>query len=177
MYAVVTANGYNPGVEPGDQELIGEFDSTDPILTANLTAGITYYVSVDNDQGGGEPELTLSFENQDSCQSREGTDSGTYVITVTPPGALLDCNIYLPPDAAVGTFTNWADFYWMPGEKLYPPLSMEPGQSLWVVGQDETGMYKKVVLSCQYLWVESAVIGPNYDETWNGTPLPTTVVE
>ena len=88
------------------------------------------------------------------------------------------CDVYVnrPADSVVGTFVDWADLYWMPGEKLYPPLTMQPGQSVWVLGQDEYGMYKKIQLSCQFLWVEADVIGPNYDSVWQGAPLPTSIV-
>ncbi len=144
-------------------------------LTVDLVGGVQYILSTDNDQ---------SFPSQDECESRTTTIEGpyTYIMTFVAPGEIAgvagcDLSISLPANAAVGTFSDWADLYWMPGEKLYPGLAMEPGQSVWVLGQDETGMYKKVILSCQYLWVEAGVIGPNYDDVWNGAPLPTDVVE
>ena len=76
----------------------------------------------------------------------------------------------------MGALTDWADLYWMPGEKLYPPLDLEHGPSVWVLGLDESGMQKKILLGCQFLWVETGVIGPNHDAVWNGAPLPTDVV-
>lgn len=163
-YPFIFQAPYDPTVDPDAQNYLGQ---AYPTLTLELIAGVTYVLAIDNDQ---------EFDTQGGCLDRGRTDSGTYTFTVTLSASCPE-SISLPPDAAVGTFTAWADLYWMPGEKVNPPLSMAPGQSLWVIGQDETGMYKKVVLSCQYLWVESAVIGPNYDETWHGTPLPTTVVD
>ena len=50
-------------------------------------------------------------------------------------------------------------------------------QSLWVVGINAEGTFYKVLLSGQPYWVPVGNIGPTYDDMWNGTPLPTTVVE
>jgi hypothetical protein len=96
--------------------------------------------------------------------------------TLTPrPGC--DALIYIPPQAVMGTFTDNALVYWMPGEPTSPPLVIEVGKSYWVSGLDESGLYYQVLLSCDWVWVEADKVGPNYDAVWGGRPLPTDIVE
>ena len=136
-----------------------------------------YYLVVANEQ---------VFDTYPECLARTSTDSGSFLITSDLPAADSaaprpegGCDLYIqrPDNSVVGTFNDWADLYWMPGEKLYPTLMMGPGQSVWVLGQDESGLYKKIQLGCQFLWVEAGVIGPTYDGVWNGTSLPTDIVD
>jgi hypothetical protein len=54
---------------------------------------------------------------------------------------------------------------------------IEAGQTAWVLGVDASGMYYKIVWACGYYWVPVSSMGPNFDEVWNGHPLPTTVVK
>ena len=51
------------------------------------------------------------------------------------------------------------------------------GNTYLVAGQDSTETYYKVLISCEWVWVRKDTVGPNYDEVWNGKPLPTTIVD
>ena len=180
LVAYIVRDPYDPAVSIYAQ-FWGAGPSSHPAMpstvTVELEAGI-WHLGVTNLQ---------VIDTYAECLARETTDAGSYAITSDLPGSggdaslpvVAGCDQYiqLPSNAAVGTFSNWAELYWMPEGKLYPPLAMEPGQSVWVLGQDESGLYKKILLSCEFLWVEAGVIGPNYDALWNGAPLPVDVVE
>jgi hypothetical protein len=87
------------------------------------------------------------------------------------------CMPDIPPQAVVGAFTQTAEIYWAPGKLATGEPPVEAGNTYWVAGQDETGMYRKVLIACQWVWVRAETVGPNYDEVWNGAPLPTDLVE
>ena len=85
--------------------------------------------------------------------------------------------IPLPDDAVVGHF-NWnSEIYWEPGHMAVPPIIIDAGKTYYVVGQDVSETYYKVLIACSWAWVRKDTVGPNYDEVWNGAPLPTTIVE
>lgn len=79
-------------------------------------------------------------------------------------------------DAVGGSFIVPADLYAAPGVPIEPWVGIAPGQSAWVLGVDESGEYYKILWGCDQLWVLVETIGPNYDDVWNGMPLPTNVV-
>ena len=83
----------------------------------------------------------------------------------------------IPTQAVVGTFTTATPLYFAPTADGASSYVMEAGQSLWVYGVNEAGTFYKVLLSGKTYWVPVANIGPTYDDVWNGTPLPGTVVE
>jgi hypothetical protein len=85
--------------------------------------------------------------------------------------------IPLPSWAVVGSVNANVNAYWAPEEGATSDVVIEAGKTLWVLGIDETGQFYKVVLSGQYFWLPVWSMGPNYDEVWNGTPLPTEVVD
>jgi hypothetical protein len=89
------------------------------------------------------------------------------------------CDMFLqiPPTAAVGKFVENAEAYWSPGNLTDGPVILPVGQSAWVLGVDPTGQYYQVIWSCDYLWVRVETMGPNFDNTWQGTLLPTEVIE
>lgn len=82
-------------------------------------------------------------------------------------------------DAVVGRVLESVPAYWAPDfEKMTSPEVQIPWNStLWTFGVDESGEFRKVLLECTYLWIPADAMGPNYDEVWNGTPLPMTVVD
>lgn len=84
--------------------------------------------------------------------------------------------VEIPSQAVVGTFVVATSLSGTPGG-VPSEFQMQPGQTLWVFGVDSTGMYYKVLLSGQSFWVPVSSMGPNFDEVWNGAPLPTTVVD
>jgi len=103
-----------------------------------------------------------------------GQAANSYTVTSSNCGTTLP---NIPEQAVSGTFLTTAEIYWAPGELVNPMTYIEAGKSYWVAGQDETGMYRKVLIACTWVWVRAETVGPNFDEVWNGTPLPTTVVE
>ncbi len=102
-----------------------------------------------------------------------GQPENSYRVTSTDCGVLPN----IPEQAVSGTFVQDAELYWEPGMLIEPYTVVEAGKTYLVAGQDESGMYRKVLIACTWVWVRAETIGPNYDEVWNGMPLPTTVVE
>lgn len=96
-----------------------------------------------------------------------------------PTGAQPGCDVSLPvPATAVGgTFVTDAALYAEPGVLTSPTLTIPAGQSARVIGLDASGQYYKIAWVCNFLWVRSNTIGPNYDSVWQGRPLPTDVVQ
>ena len=92
-----------------------------------------------------------------------------------PMGGGCDLGIDLSADAVVGAFLTNTALQGTPG--VDSPYVVDAGQTAWVLGVDASGMYYKVVWACGYYWVPVSSMGPNYDEVWDGHPLPTNVVE
>lgn len=88
-----------------------------------------------------------------------------------------DALLPIPATAVGGTFVADAPAYWEPGELTSPLVTIPAGNSARVIGLDATGQYYKIIWACNFVWVPKATLGPNYDAVWNGTPLPTAVVE
>jgi len=95
----------------------------------------------------------------------------------TKPG----CQIDIPNGSVVGSFLSDTPFYWSPNVEesstVYRVGAGEAPKTAWVIGQDASQSFYKIVWACQYLWVPKATMGPNYDTVWEGTPLPTRIVE
>jgi hypothetical protein len=87
------------------------------------------------------------------------------------------CMPDIPPQAVVGAFNQTAEIYWAPGHLAAGEPPVEAGKTYWVAGQDETGMFRKILIACEWVWVRAETVGPNFDEVWNGRPLPGTIVE
>lgn len=85
--------------------------------------------------------------------------------------------VTLPETAAVGTFVASTPAFWAPDPGAGTGVVFEAGKTIWVLGTDDSGHYYKVVLSGIYLWVPVESLGPNYDEVWNGAPLPTEIMQ
>ena len=83
----------------------------------------------------------------------------------------------IPDQAVVGAFVADTVAYFAPQADAATDIAIEAGKTMWIFGVDGSGMYYKVMLSGKYFWVPVNTVGPNYDEVWNGAPLPTTVVE
>ena len=82
--------------------------------------------------------------------------------------------LIVPDGAVVGDMPNNTQAYWAPG-KVSPDVTINAG-TYWVVGEDESGQYYKIILACQYLWVPVDSMQPSYQAPWSGQPLPTRVV-
>lgn len=85
--------------------------------------------------------------------------------------------VEIPAGSVVGTFTQDTVLLFEASPTTPTGKMLYAGQSLWVFGLDSSGQYYQVLLSGVLYWVPVGTIGPTYDEVWNGTPLPTTVVE
>lgn len=106
-----------------------------------------------------------------SCSSaaNRGTDPA-----LPAPGC--DQSMRLTADAAVGEFVANTDVFWGPDGDATTGIILPAGKTAWVLGVDETGEFYKFIWSCTYLWAPINKMGPNFDDTWNGTPLPITIV-
>jgi hypothetical protein len=82
----------------------------------------------------------------------------------------------IPPQAVGGAFVANAPVYFAPQSDTPTGVMIEAGKTYLVAGQDATGQFRKVLISCTWVWVPADTVGPNYESPWNGAPLPTTVV-
>lgn len=82
--------------------------------------------------------------------------------------------IPIPAGSVVGDLPFSTQAYYSPGN-LAQGVVLNPG-TYWVIGQDESAQYYKIILSCQYLWVPVNTMQPSYQQPQNGAPLPTRVV-
>ncbi len=98
------------------------------------------------------------------------------VVSEPLPGPGPDM-VPIPETAVVGKFIAPAVLLYEPRPDALTEHAMDTGQSLWVIGLDASGAYYQVLLSGGFYWVPVETMGPNYDETWGGRPLPADVVE
>jgi hypothetical protein len=143
-----------------------DFSFVAPVTGTYQIRATTYnYINgFDNSFGTGTYRLTI-----------DGVDL-TNPPSLSPPGPGRDM-VYIPPQAVVGSFLDWTPLYYLPHPDASSNYEMGPGQSLWVFGVDASGQFYQVLLSGDLYWVPVDKMGPNYDDVWNGTPLPTNVVE
>lgn len=87
-----------------------------------------------------------------------------------------DQYVAIPSQAVGGQFVANAPVYYEPRSGAQTTTVIEAGNTYLVVGQDATGQFRKVLISCQWVWVPANTVGPNPQAPWNGAPLPTTVV-
>jgi hypothetical protein len=165
--------------EPGGVDYyIRLWINSSPVKYGSLPGQITHTFDSDTDiPSGGDPSLAW-----DTSHELLGVwHVSCYTVGETVPGAEpvpgCDLGMELTPDAAVGAFVWTTDVYWAPDANATTAITMPAGKTAWVLGMDETGEFYKFVWSCNYLWAPVGTMGPNYDDTWLGTPLPTTVVE
>jgi hypothetical protein len=88
-----------------------------------------------------------------------------------------DTTIAIPSTAVVGWFVTSAAAYWRPGQLVTnPPITIDAGKTYYVIGQDQSQQYYKILLGCDFVWVLKSTVGPNFDDVWHGMPLPTAIV-
>jgi len=92
-------------------------------------------------------------------------------------GSLTGCEPSLTSGAVVGEIKENTSAYWGPSLDAETDTVLEIGKTWWVLGTDESGSWYQLLVSCEPVWVPASVMGPNFDEVWNGHPLPTDVVE
>ncbi|MBX3066531.1 MAG: hypothetical protein KF726_26355 [Anaerolineae bacterium] len=159
-----------PGVESAMYLYSGGFDPANPATNCvaasntnplnfsyNLVPGQTYYVAVIED----------TFAQ----------DGMSYSINISGPGNIITssgCGISIPSGSVVGEAPLGAQVYYEPGN-ISAGVVLNPG-TYWVIGQDASETYYKVVLACQTVWVRKDTMQPSYQAPQNGTPLPTRIV-
>jgi len=115
-----------------------------------------------------------------SCPGSGGPYAATQLSNgPVTPSVVAGCDALLPiPATAVGgTFVADAPVYWAPGKLTSPLVTIRAGNTARVIGQDDTGQFYKIIWVCDFVWVPTATMGPNYDNVWHGAPLPTGVVK
>lgn len=99
--------------------------------------------------------------------------AGSPAVEEALPGPDL---VNLPSGSVVGLFVATTPAYFAPQAGATTETVIEAGKTLWVLGVDASGNFYKVLISGQYFWVPVGTMGPNFDEVWNGAPLPTQTV-
>lgn len=84
------------------------------------------------------------------------------------------CTLVVPLGSVVGDAPFSTQVYYEPG-KASPGVMLNPGTYI-VLGQDESESFYKIMLACQFVWVEKAAMQPSFQAPQNGAPLPTTIV-
>jgi hypothetical protein len=136
-------------------------NSGNPVtVSLNLTAGTTYYA--------------IPF---DDTFAQVG---GSYTLTISGPGGVGlagsgGCGIDIPAGSVVGEAPAGAQVFSSPGN-VAPGIVLNPG-TYWVIGQDASQTYYKVVLACQFVWVRKDTMGPSWQPPQNGAALPTGIVQ
>ena len=106
-------------------------------------------------------------------------DGDSYQISISGPGNIFagtgGCGIDIPEGSVVGEAPLGAPVYYEPG-KSAGSLALNPG-TYWVIGQDASETYYKVVLACQFIWVRKDTMQPSYLPPQNGALLPTRIVK
>jgi len=100
---------------------------------------------------------------------------GGEIINVPVTTAVESCFAGTTSTSVVGNLPLRTQAYYEPGN-ISPDVFVSPGD-YWVLGVDESGAFYKIILACQYLWVPVETMQPNYDEVWQGRPLPTTLAD
>jgi hypothetical protein len=80
--------------------------------------------------------------------------------------------VAIPSTAVVGKFVKTTPAYSDPIPGAQINVTMAVGKSAWVFGVDPTGQFYRVMLGGALFWVPADTMGPNYDEVWQGRPLP-----
>lgn len=162
--SLMAGSGFDP-----DQDFLlnpGYLASGGDVLAVSLQAGQTYTLVVDNNDGYG---------SRAACEAATATPSGAYSVRVSPGLHAAGCDQYLELDnAVVGTLVHSAPVYWRPGQSI--DLTLEAGKSFWVLGMDSAQEHYQIYIQCQKVWIPADAIGPNYDDVWQGRPLPTTII-
>lgn len=170
----------------------------DELVGPTTPSDTTWYLYDSNDRGMQTQSfpipspVTVIFTLRDSSmaaiyQTTLSLDcvGGTYsVISAGVPGASTGASavpgpdmVPIPSGAVVGAVVSDTVAYFAPQADAATQIVIEAGKTLWVYGLDASGAYYKVMLAGRLFWLPASTLGPNYDSVWNGTPLPTTVVD
>jgi hypothetical protein len=152
--------GANNGLAPGTPTTLNN---------VNLTAGTIYYAVPFDDTFGqvsnGPWTLTIS-----------GPGNVTFIdIIPINTNNIPGCGLNIPAGSVVGDAPAGAQVFSSPGN-VAQGVVLNPG-TYWVIGQDASQTYYKVVLACQFVWVRKDTMGPSYQAPQNGAALPTGIVQ
>lgn len=137
--------------------------------------GRNYQAMYDVIVGAGAPVLgTYEYDPADDVPACASLPWLGAVATSDTPGPDM---VPIPDQAVVGAVVSDTVVYFAPQADAATDIVIEAGKTLWVYGVDASGAYYQVMLSGKLFWVPVGTMGPNYDDVWNGTPLPTAVVE
>ncbi len=100
--------------------------------------------------------------------------SGTCAGLPTYISAGCDQYVDIPSQAVGGQFVANAPVYFAPQSDTPIDIVIEIGKNYLVAGQDATGQYRKVLISCHGYSPPTPSMA---EAPWNGAPLPTTVVQ
>ena len=187
-FAIVMVDGYG---SPADVDFFGNVpgpvafgDYTDLGLINSVGARpITIYV-YDITSPGAINENTVegfNFAKSGTLLAQDSIDPATVApVCQSLPivgGLPGPDQVPIPEGSVVGAFVATTPIYFAPeADAVVPSIVMEAGKTAWVYGVDASGQYYRVMLAGKLFWVPVSTMGPNYDAVWNGTPLPTTVV-
>ena len=160
----------NTSLPPAFSQLAGSQFNLSSDLAPGTIIQVDFALTVDSDVAA----KTVYYKCGDSHFWSPTAGTTTPDADASAPGPDM---VPIPPQAVVGTFTTATPLHYTPALDGASSYVMEAGQSLWVLGVDETGTFYQVLLSGNTYWVPVANIGPTYDEVWGGAPLPTEVIE
>ncbi len=176
--AGITALTNCEGAPTLDTILTVYFPGVDPSSTGNA--------NVYNDDGG--PQVCGGFHNSLATFTAPvageytfrvdgfGSATGDYMLTITDSTG-CDALLAFTDTAVVGAFVADTPLYSEPGVMIQPQVIVEAGKTYWVMGVDPTQQYYEIYVSCSRVWVPVSSMEPNYDDVWQGRPLPTNIVE
>jgi hypothetical protein len=142
--------------------------------------------TIDTDVSGTNP-LTYSFQ-RDTMVNGLLVYRSTLTYTCGTVGRVLTWNATItnqsfgsgvcpdiPGGSVVGAMPAQTQAFYEPGN-ISPNIFINPG-TYWVIGEDDSGQYYKIMLACQFLWVPIDSMQSSYQAPWSGQPLPTRVVQ
>jgi hypothetical protein len=155
----------------------GDFSLTNEMVVSAMSESGTLMYAVPPD---GSLQITVELYNPDGSLASTSmfyAECPSGIAWVHSLAGIPGCMLPIPSTAVGGSFVQNAETYWKPGETVSPSVVIDAGNTAHVLGVDATGAYYKIIWGCQYLWVPVETMGPNFDDVWNGAPLPTEVVE
>jgi hypothetical protein len=131
----------------------------DTFVNSVLVYTSTLTVSCSADSGSVTPTVTNVSSSASFASGLAGSDM-----------------VPLPSTAVVGAFVTTTPAYFAPRADAVTTVIITAGKTLWILGVDDNGDFYKVVMAGRYFWVPVDTMGPNFDNVWQGRPLPTNVV-
>ncbi|MBI1258753.1 MAG: hypothetical protein GC204_14890 [Chloroflexi bacterium] len=170
-YSYSTLSSQSVPATIGISTIPGYSDLPDPV--SRPFTSVIYDIPFYNHSGRPSSEIASYLQSNGTEVARSIFDPSFVPECATLP--LRGECLTLPEGSVVGDMPFQTQAYYEPG-KVSPGVFISPG-TYWVIGEDESGQYYKIVLSCQFLWVPVQNMQPSYQPPWSGQPLPTRVVK